>query len=216
MTIANNINKLNDETLEGTSLYISNIEIIDSNRDLTANNITANDITANSINVTSINLSNIEADTIIINEQLGIGTDTPNSSAILDIVSTSQGVLLPRMNGSDQTNISLTPPEGLLIYSTTDKSLCVHNGTTWGVLANNGNQNNFLNNLRISSLVVGDEGITTSVSADFQSTTLPIRLPKLTQSTFTNLPNKTEGQIFFDTTNKVFKGYNGTGWVILG
>ena len=51
---------------------------------------------------------------------VGIGTAIPNSSAILDITSTSKGVLLPRVSlGSvtDGTAIT-TPATGLLVYNT--------------------------------------------------------------------------------------------------
>ena len=45
----------------------------------------------------------------------GIGTVAPNAKAALEVVSTTQGVLLPRMTTA-QRNAILTPPLGLLIY----------------------------------------------------------------------------------------------------
>lgn len=53
--------------------------------------------------------------------QVGVGTDNPESSAILDVESTSKGMLLPRMT-SAQRNVIYNPAEGLLIYNTDDKS----------------------------------------------------------------------------------------------
>ncbi|MEO7311188.1 MAG: kelch repeat-containing protein [Chitinophagaceae bacterium] len=49
---------------------------------------------------------------------IGIG-GTPNSSALLDLQSTSKGLLIPRMSKTDRGNISL-PPTGLLIFQNTD------------------------------------------------------------------------------------------------
>jgi hypothetical protein len=49
---------------------------------------------------------------------VGIGTITPNSKAILDISSTTKGVLVPQMTTSQRDAIS-SAPEGLLIYNTT-------------------------------------------------------------------------------------------------
>ena len=49
---------------------------------------------------------------------VGIGTTTPNSKAILDISSTTKGVLIPQMTTSQRDAIS-SAPEGLLIYNTT-------------------------------------------------------------------------------------------------
>lgn len=47
----------------------------------------------------------------------GIGTTVPNSSALLDIEGTSQGMLAPRMTNA-QRNAIATPAMGLLIYQT--------------------------------------------------------------------------------------------------
>lgn len=48
---------------------------------------------------------------------LGIGTTTPDASAKLDITSTTQGLLLPRMTKTQRDAIS-SPADGLLIYQT--------------------------------------------------------------------------------------------------
>jgi hypothetical protein len=60
--------------------------------------------------------------------QIGIGTETPNSSAIVDITSTTKGVLFPRMT-STQKN-AITGVAGLVIYDTTLNKLCVYT-TAW-------------------------------------------------------------------------------------
>lgn len=51
--------------------------------------------------------------------QVGIGTTTPHSSAILDITSTNKGFLLPRINllgKNDNTTIS-NPANGLMVFN---------------------------------------------------------------------------------------------------
>ncbi len=48
---------------------------------------------------------------------VGIGTNTPSPDAALDIQSTSQGVLVPRMT-TVQRNAIASPTEGLLVYDT--------------------------------------------------------------------------------------------------
>ena len=50
--------------------------------------------------------------------QVGIGTETPNDAAILDITSTSKGLLLPRLTTA-QRNAIVNPVAGLVIYNTT-------------------------------------------------------------------------------------------------
>ena len=56
--------------------------------------------------------------------QVGIGTTTPDPSAILDITSTDKGVLVPRVSLNDVTDISVAtgtipnPTDGLLVWNT--------------------------------------------------------------------------------------------------
>ncbi len=48
---------------------------------------------------------------------VGIGTTTPDPSAMLDVQSTDQGFLVPRMDQSGE-NVIASPAQGLLIYNT--------------------------------------------------------------------------------------------------
>jgi hypothetical protein len=58
---------------------------------------------------------------------VGIGTSAPDASAQLEMKSTTQGLLPPRLNGLQIINIT-SPAEGLMVYNTTDKKLNVFNG----------------------------------------------------------------------------------------
>ena len=49
-----------------------------------------------------------------INAQQGIGTNNPNPSSILEIASTTKGLLIPRMNNTQMTAISAV--QGLMVY----------------------------------------------------------------------------------------------------
>lgn len=65
---------------------------------------------------------------------VGIGTNLPSSNAILDINSTTKGVLLPRLSQAQRT--TLTPllnlaTNGLLIYNVTTLRFNYWNGTQW-------------------------------------------------------------------------------------
>lgn len=51
------------------------------------------------------------------NNNVGIGTTTPDVSAILDVESNEKGMLVPRMNTIQRLNIS-SPAQGLLVYDT--------------------------------------------------------------------------------------------------
>lgn len=62
-------------------------------------------------------------------DRIGIGTDTPNASAILDISTTTKGFLPPRMTTTQRDAIA-SPAAGLVIYNTTTNKLNVYT-TTW-------------------------------------------------------------------------------------
>ena len=64
--------------------------------------------------------------------RVGIGTTAPHVSALLELNSTTQGFLPPRMS-STQIDAIPSPEEGLLVYCTncTSKGLYVYNGTTY-------------------------------------------------------------------------------------
>ena len=58
---------------------------------------------------------------------VGIGTTAPAASAILDITSTTKGVLFPRLTTTQITNIT-SPANGLTVYNTTLSVLCFYDG----------------------------------------------------------------------------------------
>ena len=61
---------------------------------------------------------------------IGIGTASLAASAILDITSTTQGVLFPRLT-TTQINAIASPANGLTVYNTTLAVLCFYDGTAW-------------------------------------------------------------------------------------
>jgi len=65
-----------------------------------------------------------------INAQVGIGTIVPNSSALLDVNSTSKGLLIPRMTTVQRDAIS-SPATGLLVFDTTLNTFVHWDGTYW-------------------------------------------------------------------------------------
>jgi uncharacterized protein (TIGR02145 family) len=61
--------------------------------------------------------------------QIGIGTTSPNANAALEVASTSQGMLFPRMTDTQRFNIS-SPAKGLTIYNTTLNIIQTNTGTS--------------------------------------------------------------------------------------
>ncbi len=66
---------------------------------------------------------------------VGIGTTNPNSSALLDITSTTKGLLMPRMTTA-QRNAIVSPADGLLIYNTTTEELNQRQNGAWKTVIN--------------------------------------------------------------------------------
>src|SRR6478736_4672089 len=61
----------------------------------------------------------------------GIGTTSPNASSLLEIKSTSKGILIPRMTKTQRDAIA-SPATGLMIYQTNSTpGFYYYDGTKW-------------------------------------------------------------------------------------
>ena len=76
---------------------------------------------------------------IIVNSagRVGIGTGSVNTSAQLDISSTTKGLLPPRMTEVQRDAIA-TPAAGLVVYNNDSNALNVYDGTDWVALGSGG------------------------------------------------------------------------------
>ncbi|MFM9911787.1 MAG: tail fiber domain-containing protein [Chitinophagaceae bacterium] len=72
-------------------------------------------------------------------QSVGINNPTPDSSAMLDVKSTTKGLLIPRMTTVQRTAIT-TPAIGLQVFDTDTKTFWFYSGTIWSQLSagNNG------------------------------------------------------------------------------
>lgn len=76
---------------------------------------------------------------------VGIGTTAPNTSAVLEVRSTTKGVLLPRMTTIQRDAMGGTHPEGLLIFNTTTNCFEFWDTSSIPVTGNNGFWNSLCN-----------------------------------------------------------------------
>jgi hypothetical protein len=68
-------------------------------------------------------------------QSVGINTETPAASAALDVTSTTQGMLVPRMTAA-QRGLIATPATGLLVYQTDGSAgFYFYNGSGWASLS---------------------------------------------------------------------------------
>lgn len=83
-------------------------------------------------------------------QNVGIGTVSPNSSALLDIQSSNKGLLIPRVTTAQMNSIA-SPAKGLFVLDTTTNQLMINMGTAivpnwqsivigsgWGLKGNSG------------------------------------------------------------------------------
>ena len=93
-------------------------------------------------------------------QSVGIGTTSPNSSALLELKSYTKGLLLPTMTAAGRNAIS-NPAKGLMVYDTTYNTHYYYNGSAWRPIGssryntdsslNIGNQINPVQSYNISS-----------------------------------------------------------------
>jgi hypothetical protein len=75
--------------------------------------------------------SGLTANTFYSSGQVGIGTSSPNAKAIIEIASTTQGVLFPRMTKVERDAIT-SPPIGLILFVTDDnEGLYIYKTSGW-------------------------------------------------------------------------------------
>ena len=70
--------------------------------------------------------------TALLSQSVAINTDgsSANASAILDVKSTTKGMLVPRVTTAQRTGIA-SPAAGLLVYDTNTNTFWFYNGTSW-------------------------------------------------------------------------------------
>jgi hypothetical protein len=88
---------------------------------------------------------------------VGVNTTTPDPSAALDVQSTSQGMLIPRMTAS-QRGLIAAPATGLLVYqSDAPAGFYFYDGTVWSMLGATGQQG--IQGIQGIQGVKGDTGV---------------------------------------------------------
>lgn len=167
---------------------------------------------------------------VVSQQNVGIGTTSPQSSSILDLSSTTQGFLVPRMTGEQRAAIA-SPANGLMVYQTNFSithgaiGLYMYAGSwkrmarnediptpTWTVSGND--QYNAL------SGGVGIGGTTPNASAilDLTSTTKGFLIPRMTGVQRVGIQSPSIGLMVYQTNLDIINGspglyvHNGTSW----
>ncbi|MBL7747066.1 MAG: hypothetical protein JNM19_06535 [Chitinophagaceae bacterium] len=109
---------------------------------------------------------NVRSNAMIVRKDgnVGIGTDNPNTDALLHISSTNKGVLFPRMTTSQRIAIT-TPPDGLMVYDTDKDELHHYDGGNWRAIINSKYWSRPISNRNIVANTVDSVAIGTSLPA---------------------------------------------------
>lgn len=131
----------------------------------------------------------------VIGTQIGMGTITPVASSLLEMSSTTQGFLSPRLTTTQQNAIS-SPATGLLIFNTDSAKHAYYNGSAWayygtgsGGSGSPGGSNTQVQ-YNASGSFGGDAGFTYDAATD-----------KATLTGGILLSNLTSGRVTFATTS---------------
>lgn len=94
----------------------------------------------------------------IFNGAVSVGNEiVADSTAVLDIKSTTKGLLIPRMTTTQKNAIS-SPTTGLIVYDTTTAALFQYNGAAWRQIANDGLNVDFNSATLTTALTVPNGG----------------------------------------------------------
>ncbi len=170
---------------------------------------------------------------------VGIGTSTPNTTALLDLTSTSKGLLPPRMTTAQKNSIA-SPASGLMIFDTNLAKLNVYNGTVWKNVGNpeiggdvtggtsgsvlyvdssgflGQDNSNFFWDASLHSLGIGTSTPNTTALLDLTSTSTGFLPPRMTTAQKNSIASPASGLMLFDTNLAKLNVYNGTVWKNVG
>lgn len=94
-----------------------------------------------------------------VSSQIGIGTQFPDESSILDIESKNKGILIPRVTTSER-DLIVSPANALLIFNTTIQTIQVNIGTkinpNWVSIGNNQNSSSGNTTLNSGKIFIGN------------------------------------------------------------
>lgn len=172
---------------------------------------------------------------------VGIGTSTPDPTAILDLSSTSKGVVLPRMTTTER-NAIVNPTDALLIYDTTERDYFYYDNANFRwkninkeMVDIDGNTGIILdelpddNSIRFVTegaqrMVLNNEGELyigpnffpdPTAILEIESTTKGVVLPRMTTLEREAIPTPATGLIVFDNDIGKYFYFNGSFWLTM-
>lgn len=132
-----------------------------------------------------------------------------DNSAMLDITSSTQGIIIPRLTNVERNSIP-APAIGLIIFNVTTNSYNYYKATGWYELGFTFQSSIVGVNSPGGIVAINETGNPANASAilDVSSTTGGVLIPRTTEASLTAV----EGLIYFDTALNRIRYYDGTAW----
>jgi hypothetical protein len=150
---------------------------------------------------------------LLVAQGVGIGTSTPHPSAILELSSTTKGLLIPRLTEAERQALP-DPATGLLIFNTTTGELNFYNGSSWrripsnAVSAASGTGTPSGEGVGIDAS--GGIGIPDpSAILDVKATDKGVLIPRTTPAA---VPGPVAGLTIYNTSTNLLNYFDGTSW----
>ncbi|MCX6269056.1 MAG: hypothetical protein NTW16_17170 [Bacteroidetes bacterium] len=151
--------------------------------------------------------------------QVAVNTNgnSPDPSAMLDVSSTTHGLLIPRVSSGARDHIP-SPATGLLIYNFTDKAFNFFNGSFWlelnmtyitsnvGTISDGGGLS-----VNLSSGVPPENSAMLDISDELRG----LLVPRMSFASRDLIQSPATGLIIFNTDSKRFSYFNGNQWVTI-
>jgi hypothetical protein len=163
---------------------------------------------------------------------IGIGTNTPHTSALLDAQSNTKGVLIPRMNQAE-INAIASPAQGLMVFNTNSNSFQFFNGVQWNNIGHSGiitGLNNkiprFVGLWGLGNSLMTDNNAGVSLNTtnavadpsailDVASTSKGVLVPRMSSVDRVAIISPAEGLLVYDNTTQSFWYNSNAGWMQL-
>lgn len=162
---------------------------------------------------------------------VGIGTNTPNESAILDLVSSNKGIMIPKVslnpaNASDYSFMAAQPTASLLVYNINaafsgGKGIYFWDGTKWIFYFNAANMNLLLGITKYYSKIYPNQLFSfdynseaSSVNSFINGTALTppwLKIPETNNTPFNIEIDRAKNNTVITLTGMVQLGNTGTG-----
>ena len=156
-------------------------------------------------------------------DNVGIGTNTPDNAAVLDISATDKGLLIPRMNSIQRIEIRY-PPNGLLAFDTDSGYLFFYKNGWKGIKSSAATNINYWShsgkNITLmdsgNNVGIGTSKPGASAALDIYARDKGILVPRMSSKIRNSIANPENGLLVYDTTIKSFYFFNGKIWRDVG